>query len=167
MKIASVCSFLSVLLMLTHAASAQVIMPERNHQAGIDENVFGLGAFGGAATGIGLSFRHHLPSKLSYQIVGGIIKIDNRLSFDIGGEVQYDFLGTASGRFYFAGGAGYYYSGKDGNNAMKAPTRIGLGVGGEFAVTPGVHTELDLLFTFFNDGTILPLPQLGFHYYFY
>jgi len=42
-----------------------------------------------------------------------------------------------------------------------------LGVGGEFLVTPGLHATTELFFTYFTDGTILPLPQLGFHYYFY
>ncbi|MBI4536193.1 MAG: hypothetical protein HY708_07930, partial [Ignavibacteriae bacterium] len=144
-----------------------VVLPDKHQPTGLHDHVFGLGLFGGAATGFGLSFRHHLPGSFSYQLTGGIIKIDNRLSYDIGAEGQYDLVRTTSSRFFVAGGAGHYYSGKSGTNSLKAPTRYGFGVGGEFAMTPGLHTMVEALFTFFSDGTILPLPQLGFHYYFY
>ena len=145
---------------------AQVVLPEKS-PAGLSENVFGLGLFGGPATGLGLSFRHHLPSSLSYQITGGIIKASGLLRYDIGGEIQVDLARSASNRYFLAGGVGYYYSGASGTNEMEAPVRIGLGVAGEFAMTSGLQTTGEILFTFFSDGTVLPLPQVGFHYYFY
>jgi len=147
--------------------SAQVVLPDREAPAGLTENVFGLGLFGGPATGLGLSFRHHLPSPMSYQITGGIIRVEGRTSYDFGGEVQFDLARTASSRFFVGGGAGYYYSSRSGSNEMDAPARIGVGLGGEFAVSPGLHTTVEAMFTFFSDGTVLPLPQFGFHYYFY
>lgn len=148
------------------AANAQVVLPEKGQEPGLQENVFGLGVWGGPATGLGLSFRHHLPSQLSYMVTGGIIKVDEKLSYDIGVEAQFDLARGGTNRFFVAGGFGYYYSGKNGNE-MNAPTRVGAGIGGEFAVTPGMHMTIELMFTYFSNGNVLPLPQIGFHYYFY
>jgi len=163
--------YLTILaFMCAHSPSlhAQVVPPSKDRPPGLGESVFGLGLFGGPATGLGLSFRHHLPHSVSYQITGGIVNVSDRLSYDIGTELQYDLARSASNRFYVGGGLSYFHSSKTGGtNEMKAPGRLGLGVGGEFAVDPGIHTMLDLMFTYFTDGTILPLPQLGFYYYFY
>jgi hypothetical protein len=49
---------------------------------------------------------------------------------------------------------------------MEGPGRLGFGMGGELYASSGIHTTLELLFTYFDDGTVLPLPQLAFHYYF-
>ena len=153
------------LLLLTQESEAQVVLPETGQVASLNQSVFGLGLFGGAATGVGLSFRHHLPLKLSYQITGGVIKVDEQLSYAIGGEVQYDLIRTTASRFFAIGGGGYYYSGNN-RNEMDAPARVGLGVGAEVEVYSGIHLIGEVLFTYFTDGTILPLPQGGFFYYF-
>ncbi len=164
----TVCALIATtILSCSQGLQAQVILPEKGQQAGLNESVFGLGLTAGPTTGIGLSFRHHLPSEWSYQIAGGIIKLDERTSYDIGFGVQYDLVRGSTNRFFVGSGFGYYYSGKSNGNEMKAPTRLGLGVGGEFAVTPGLHTSVELFFTYFSDGTVLPLPQLGLYYYFY
>lgn len=158
--------FLSALLIVLFASSAcsQVVMPS-NQSTSIRQNVFGLGFFGGASGGIGLSFRHHLPSPLSYQITGGIIKIDGKLRSDFGMEIHYDLARGGGTRFFVAGGFGYYYSG-NGNNEMNSPTRGALGLGAEWVMSGGLHFLGEGMFTFFSDGTILPLPQIGFYYYF-
>jgi len=166
MKRHHVVSVLLLAFLIVSLASAQVVLPEKGQEPGLRENVFGLGLWGGAATGLGLSFRHHLPSQLSYMVTGGIVKVDEKLSYDIGVEGQFDLARSETNRFFVAGGFGHYYSGKN-ENRMDAPTRIGLGIGGEFAVTPGIHTTIELMFTYFSDGNVLPLPQFGFHYYFY
>lgn len=145
--------------------NAQVIMPS-SQSTSIHQNVFGLGFFGGASGGLGLSFRHHLPSPLSYQITGGIIKTDGKLRSDIGIEVHYDLARGSGTRFFVAGGFAYYYSGKDGNNELSSPTRGGLGLGGEWVMSGGLHFLAEGMFTFFSDGNIFPLPQMGFFYYF-
>jgi len=157
---------IALTLMTIFPASSQVILPEKGQEPALRENVFGLGLWGGPATGLGLSFRHHLPSQLSYMVTGGIIKVDDRLSYDIGVEAQLDLVRNSTTRFFAAGGFGYYYSGSS-VNTMEAPTRLGLGIGGEFAVTPGLHTSIEMIFTYFSNGDVLPLPQMGFHYYFY
>lgn len=145
---------------------AQVILPDRESAADMRRSVFGLGFSGGPATGVGLSFRHHLPSIVSYQVNGGIIKVDDRMSYSVGAEVQVDLSRSEAVRFFAAGGASYFYTGKTSHNDMEGPARFGIGLGGEFHAGSGIHSTLELLFTAFNDGTVLPLPQLGFHYYF-
>jgi hypothetical protein len=49
---------------------------------------------------------------------------------------------------------------------MQAPGRVGLGIGGEVMTTSGVHALAELVFCYFTDGTVLPLPQVGFYFYF-
>jgi hypothetical protein len=149
------------------ALRAQAVLPERGRDGGLRENVFGLGLAGGAASGMGLSFRHHLPGSWSYQVTGGIIKVDDKTSYAFGGELQYDLIRAAASRFFVGGGMGYYYSGKGSGNTLDGPGRIALGIGGELPVASGFHVSGELLFTYFTDGTVLPLPQFGVYYYFY
>jgi hypothetical protein len=161
---------LAVLLItggLALSARGQAVLPERGRDGGLRDNVFGLGFAGGAATGIGLSFRHHLPGSWSYQITGGIIKVDDKTSYAIGGEIQYDLVRASASRYFVGGGMGYYYSGRGRGNTIDGPGRLGLGIGGEILVAAGFHFSGELLFTYFTDGTVLPLPQVGMHYYFY
>jgi hypothetical protein len=167
MRINSMSALLLLLIIPCGMVRPQVILPEQRGETGLRENVFGLGLAVGAATGLGLSFRHHLPSSWSYQITGGIIKAGDRLMYAIGAELQYDLARTPSSRFFTGGGVGHYYSGKSDGNELKAPGRLGLGIGGEFAASPGLHGSASLMFTYFTDGTILPLPQIAIHYYFY
>ncbi len=148
-------------------APAQVVVPDRGQGTSMRTSVFGLGFAGGPATGLGLSFRHHLPSPFSYQIIGGVLKATDRLLYSVGGEVQYDLSRTPVMRFYAAGGMSYFFAGVSGNNEMKGPGRVGVGVGIESGLPSGFNVNADVLFTYFTDGTVLPLPQLGLHYYFY
>ena len=157
--------FAALTIVFVSLSNAQVVMPT-NQNAGISRNVFGLGFFVGASGGVGLSFRHHLPMALSYQVTGGIIKADGKMLSNIGFEVQYDLTRSEHARFFVGGAFGYYYSGKDGNNGMSAPTRGAIGIGGEWPMSGGLHFSGDVMFTFFSDGNVLPLPQVGVYYYF-
>lgn len=163
MRIAKLAVFL--IITCVSFSHAQVVMPS-NQSTSFRENVFGLGFFGGASGGLGLSFRHHLPAPISYQITGGIIKVDGKLRSAIGLELEYDLTRGGGTRFFVAGGVGYYNSGKDGKNEMTAPTRGGVGIGGEWLMSGGLHFLAEGMFTFFSDGTILPLPEVGIYYYF-
>jgi hypothetical protein len=156
-----------VMLVLAGIAHAQVVLPTGGNGRDLRQTVFGLGLFGGPAGGLGLSFRHHLPSAFSYQVTGGIIKVDDKLSYDFGFEGQYDLVRGGNGRFFAGAAASYFYSGRSGTNQMKGPGRVGLGVGGEIAAGLGFHATGELMFTYFTDGTVLPLPQLGLYYYFF
>lgn len=149
------------------AAQAQVSVSDYNHATPMRTNVFGLGFAAGPATGLGLSFRHHLPSQLSYQVIGGIIKATDRLYYSFGGELQYDLSRNQDVRFYAAGGASCFYSGEHGHNDMDAPGRCGIGIGAETSMRSGFNINGEILFTYFSDGVVLPLPQIGIHYYFF
>jgi hypothetical protein len=160
----------SILILIMSAvfsvsAYTQVLVGANQKADSFNRNVYGLGVSGGPASGIGISFRNHLPSKASYQIVGGIIKASGKISATIGAEFQYDLVRGSSTRLYFGPGVGYYYSGAD-KNTFKAPFRFGIGVGGEFNIKDALHASLEGMFIYHSDGTILPLPQIAFHYYF-
>jgi hypothetical protein len=145
---------------------AQVIVSERTDMR-YERQVFGIGLTAGPIDGAGISFRHHLPALFSYSVNAGIIKVDQNLHYAIGGDIQYDLARSTNGRYFLLLGIGYYYSGSTSTNEMKGPFRTGLGVGAEFAANGPLHVSLMGAFTFFSDGTILPLPQIGILYYFY
>jgi len=90
----------TALLLVFYAipARSQAVLPERGREGGLRENVYGLGLAVGACSGIGISFRQHFPGLVSYQLIGGIIKVDNQTSYAFGAELQYDFIrGRESG----------------------------------------------------------------------
>lgn len=163
------CTALAALILcfFSPALNAQAVLPERSGSAALRENVFGLGLAAGLVSGMGLSFRHHLPSVFSYQITGGIVKPGDRLNYTIGAEVQFDLVRSFASRFFVAGGAGFYYAGSTGHNELEGPGRVGLGLGGEVAAGGGFHASGELMFSYFTDGSVLPLPQIAIHYYFY
>jgi hypothetical protein len=152
--------------LLAPDANAQVIVGSAQKADNFAQNVYGLGFAGGAATGLGVSFRAHFPSRFSLQAVAGIIKDSERLSSSLGFQVQYDLVRGQKTRFYSGAGMSYFYSGS-GSNTLEGPFRFGLGIGGEFAIQDALSGSIEGMFTFFNDGVIVPLPQLSLHYYFY
>lgn len=145
---------------------AQVTTSGLSKAEGLSKSVYGLGLSAGWASGVGVSFRCHLPSKSSIQGVFGIIKTSNKLAMSIGGEYQYDFASGNATRFYGAGTLGYFYNGS-GRNESSGPFRIGAGIGGEFQVKNALHVAVEGIFVFFSDGRVIPLPQIAAHYYFF
>jgi hypothetical protein len=154
------------MLILVMQSPGQTRMPDRSQPTGFRDEVFGLGFFAGPAGGLGLSFRHHFRIPFSYQITGGIINADNRLLYDVGIEAQYDLSRSQLGRFFVAGGFSYFYSGDSRGNELSGPARMGLGGGGELGISPVLTGTIEVLFTYFSDGTVLPLPQVGIFFYF-
>lgn len=154
-------------LLFTASSLAQVSLPAQSQSVDLGKNVYGLGLSAGMASGFGVSFRHHLPSIVSYQIVGGIIKVDTMLLYDVGTQVEFDLARGPLARFYVGGGLGYFYSGGTEGNDLSAPFRAGLGVGGEWGNFEPFHLSADIMLTYFSDGTVIPLPQIGAHYYFF
>lgn len=147
-------------------SSAQVAVSDAKGEA-FGQTVHGLGFSGGPASGLGISYRYHFASKSSLQGIIGIFKPKSTDTFySFGAEFQQDLTRSGSARFFFAGASSYIYNGTGINN-YSAPFRAGLGLGGEFLVQDAVHFSFEGLFTYFSDGTILPLPQLAIHYYFY
>jgi len=154
------------IFLLINPITAQVVSPDRETKT-IDQSIFGLGFSAGVASGFGLSFRHHLPGDVSYQVVGGVIKADREVLYNIGGEFQYDFIRGESIRFFGGSALGVFYKGKSGHNDLRAPLRFGLGVGCEYSHGSPLHISSELLFTYFSNGDVLPLPQISLHYYFF
>ena len=158
---------ISMLLMLTVAGSAQVSVPTKDERSQFSQDVYGLGVSASVVSGFGLSFRHHLPSDMSYQLVAGVIKSGGNVIYNFGGEGQLDIARGEKTRFYACAGLGYFHSGSSGSNDLDGPFRVGAGIGGEWRNLDLVHISGGLLFTYFSDGTILPLPEVSVHYYFY
>lgn len=155
-----------MLVMVPYPLFSQVSVSGENRAAVFDKSVYGLGLAGGPASGVGISFRDHFPSKVSIQVIFGIIKDKVNTSMSAGAELQYDLIRGNTTRVYFGPGAGYFYTGSD-KNAFEAPTRVGIGVGGEFQIRDALHLSVEGMFVYFSDGTILPLPQASIHYYFF
>jgi len=157
-----------LLCLILVPAPAQVTMPDKASGQGVREQVFGLGFSAGFASGIGLTFRHHFPGKFSWEVTGGVIKVDQNVDYSVGGELQLDLDRGAASRFFATVGAGYFYAAPKGqSNTMKGPGRAGIGIGGEIPLGAGFHGAGKLMFTWFSDGTILPLPGAGIMYYFH
>jgi hypothetical protein len=156
-------------LLLASETHAQVNVSE----SGIEkprhfaENIFGVGLHGSLVSGLGLSFRQRFAgTAIAYQINGGIIKAGSSLYYDIGGELQFDLSGSEFDRIYVIAGGGYYYSG-NGKNDLSTPGRLGVGIGYEYAMTRQIGVSFGLLISgFLPNGDILPLPQIGIHYFF-
>jgi len=153
------------MVLLVSAGSAQVLT-EGQHTMEVTRSIYGLGLSAGVASGFGLSFRHHPPGFFSYQIVGGVIKVDDKTDYNIGGELQFDMTRGDRSRFFADASTGYFYSGNNGND-LAGPYRLGLGLGWEWGNFDPMNMSAELLFTYFSDGTILPLPQVALHYYFF
>lgn len=157
--------FLSFICIIFSSSSAQVAVPETESK-GMEASVYGIGLSAGVGSGFGLSFRHHLQSNFSYQLIGGVIKVDRKVSYNLGSELQYDFTRGQSTRFFGVGTIGYFYNG-DSKNEISGPLRLGLGIGGEFKIAEALNIGAEFLFIYFSDGNILPLPQFSLHYYFF
>jgi hypothetical protein len=145
---------------------AQVDVSNPRSSRSIETQVYGVGLAGGWISGTGFSFREHLPGRLSYQVTGGIIKVGDKLTYNVGVEPQYDLVIGETSRLFALLGLGYYYSGTSSNNDLSAPFRFGLGAGVEWNVSGGFHVTTACGVVYFSDGIILPVPQVGAHYYF-
>jgi hypothetical protein len=154
------------LLLVVSSSHAQVSTSELSNAEGLTKQVYGLGVSAGWASGIGLSFRSHLPSNVSVQGIFGIIKTSDNLSMSIGGELQYDLVRNKTARFFVGSAVSYFYDGVS-RNEVSAPYRFGAGIGGEFYVQGALHITLEGMFTIFSDGRVIPLPQIAAHYYFF
>ena len=147
-------------------AYGQVSVQGNQRAEDLGKNVYGLGISAGPASGVGISFRNHFASKISYQLVGGIIKSGDKTSSSIGGEFQYDLVRASKTRLYVGPSVSYFYSGT-GENTFAGPFRVGVGVGGELNVATAVNLTLEGVFVYYSNGDIAPMPQVACHYYFY
>jgi hypothetical protein len=157
---------LALTIALCTGALAQVDAPAQSRESSLRTGAFGLGLFASPAGGIGLSFRHHLPGRFSYQLTAGVLKSSSHVSYAVGGEFQYTLVREPGHRLFVAAATGYYYSGPPDRNDIEAPWRIGLGIGGELPIGGRFTLMGDLLFTYFSDGSLFPFPAGGVFYYF-
>ena len=167
-KIVSISVILCLMLSALNA-EAQInvsdsSVPKPKH---FSENVFGVGLHASLVTGLGVSFRHRLAgTAVAYQINGGILKLGAVSYYDVGGEFQFDLSGSDQDRVYVIVGLGYYYKGEL-VNSLSTPFRIGAGIGYEFPIAKQIGVSLGLtIMGFLPGGNILPLPQIGMHYFF-
>jgi hypothetical protein len=157
-----------VLLLVSFSVSSAQVTATNSKSENFNSGITGLGFSGGTASGVGVSFRYHSTTKASFQIVGGVFRPQTSETFgSIGFEYQHDLVRSNASRFFAAGASSYLFNGTGETNTYAGPFRAGAGLGGEFSIQEGVHFTFEALFTYFSDGTILPLPQLAFHYYFY
>jgi hypothetical protein len=154
-----------VLIFVSNSTS-QVTTTGLSNAEGLKTTVYGLGLAAGWASGLGVSFRAHLPSNSSVQAVFGIIKTSDKLAMCIGGEYQYDLVRGNATRFYIGPALSYFYHG-NGLNEVSGPFRVGAGIGGEFQIQQSLHIAVEGMFVFFSDGRVIPLPQIAAHYYFF
>jgi hypothetical protein len=154
------------LFFLLSISTAQVTTTGLSRAEDLSKPVYGLGISAGWASGVGLSFRSHLPSKSSLQGVFGIMKTSDKLFLCIGGEYQYDLVRNISTRFFAVTAISYFHNGVSANE-VSGPFRFGAGIGGEFQVQEAFHVSLEGVFVFFSDGRVIPLPQIAAHYYFF
>ncbi len=131
------------------------------------ENIFGIGLHASLVTGMGLSFRQRIANTaVAYQINGGILKLSSTFYYDFGGEFQFDLSGSDNDRIFLIAGLGYYYKGIS-TNDLTTPLRIGAGAGYEFSLARQIGVSFGLLImAFLPGGNILPLPQIGMHFFF-
>ncbi len=172
-----------VSLAFTGSATAQqqtvtpttVVVQPTEEDIFLTQDMWGVGVYGGLLSGIGLSGRYHPKGRVGIQLTAGAMKF-SELAYDVGAEGQFDFDSKGRSRFYGYLGLGFYYvekTTKDAatgtekkENKLDGPLRLGLGVAYEWAVSPKLIFNLNAAFTYFTDGTILPLPQAGLIYYF-
>ncbi len=155
-----------LLLLSLNSTQAQVAVANVKGDA-FGKSVYGLGFSIGPASGAGVSYRLHTEGKSSLQAVLGVFKPKNTDTFySFGVEFQQDLTRSSSARFFFGAASSYYYNGAGGNR-YDAPFRFGAGLGGEFLLQDAVHISFQGLLTYFSDGSILPMPQVAVHYYFY
>ncbi len=166
MKSRSIVLTVFLLTLAVTGGQAQVSASGLSRAEGMGQAVYGMGVAAGYSSGVGFSFRSHLPSKSSLQGIFGIIKTASTLYMSIGGEYQYDLVRGNQTRFFAVGSMGYFYRGSD-KNEVNGPFRIGAGIGAEFNLREAIHLTLAGQFVYASNHTVLPLPQVALHYYFF
>jgi hypothetical protein len=135
---------------------------------------FAVGANIGLLSGAGLAARVSFPGGFAAQLAFLPISVPGEkytTHFNIGGEAQYAFNRTSSGRLYALFGMGYYGTWSNQpdlkGNVIENPFRMGLGIGYEYFTSPNFVISLSGAITYFpNTSEFFPLPEVGFFYYF-
>ncbi|MBL0173856.1 MAG: hypothetical protein IPP94_01075 [Ignavibacteria bacterium] len=140
--------------------------PEDEANPFLSNDLWAVGIQAGVLSGYGLGVRFHPIGRFGGQLVGGGIKAGDVKTYSFGIEGQFDFDVMGRSRFYGYLGTGYYsYKGKDSVD-LNGPWRLGIGVAYEWSVSKKLIFNASGAITYFSDGTVLPLPQIGLWYYF-
>ncbi len=142
-----------------------------SEKTSVTENIFGFGLNANLATGLGFSFRHHLPLPLAYMVSGFAWKTGGGVFWDLGFQTELDLFVQEKTRFYGAAGFSYFYTDNSSDavvhDTYNGPTRIGAGVGIELGMGSTIGLAFNLMLTSFQPtGELLPLPSASVHYYF-
>lgn len=160
--------FLSVPAVLS--AQVDESTPESPLEEG-DDLYYAIGLQASLLSGAGLSGRMVIQDRYTIQLSTFIIALSSLTHFNVGVEGQYAFTKGSVGRLYGLLGSGYYLTTKSDTtkpgNRIAEPFRVGLGVGGDLLVSKNFAFDGSLAFHWFTaTGKVLPLPSVGFHYYF-
>jgi len=149
----------------------------------LSRSVFGIGAHFSPLSGAGVSFRHHLPGRLSYMLTGYVYKASDEITYNIGLELQYDIFIRERVRFYALAGVSHWYDVMRetaynditnstytymGSNTFGGPDRLGAGIGLETNLI-GESLCLSIsgaLVSFQPTGDLIIYPAGAIHYYF-
>lgn len=132
---------------------------------------YGIGLNASLLSGAGLSGRAIFDNRFGVQLSTFVLALSDLTHFNIGLEWQYSFTQGEVGRLYGLAGMGYYLTTKSDTakpgNRIAEPFRLGMGVGGDLYMIGDLAVDGSLAFHWFTaTGKVLPLPSIGFHYYF-
>ncbi|MDT8325258.1 MAG: hypothetical protein RRA94_14190 [Bacteroidota bacterium] len=139
---------------------------------------WGVGAQAGLMSGMGVGVRFHPQGRFGVQLAGGAIAGEKTVA-SVGFEGQFDLDWRNRSRFFVFAGMGYYTNGEDEltvadgtweegkeDPRLVSPFRAGLGLGYEWDISNTLIFTANIAFTYFSEGTFLPLPQVGLYYMF-
>jgi hypothetical protein len=140
---------------------------------------WGIGAQAGLMSGMGVGVRFHPLGRFGVQLAGGAISGGEGLAGNVGIEGQYDFDWRDRSRFFGFIGMGLYTNGEEEltvaagtweqgkeDPRLDSPFRAGVGLAYEWDISNTLIFSASVAFTYFSEGTFIPLPQVGLYYLF-
>lgn len=134
---------------------------------------YGVGMNASLYSGAGLSGRVMFPQGVGAQLSFFAISIGGYTHFNVGAEGQYSFIRKRDHRLYGVLGMSLYSSVErddttDRGNVVANPFRLGLGVGYEWFPGEDFAMHIAGALTYFPETKeFLPIPGIGFHFYFH
>ena len=170
------CSLLFLFCVVSGLRAQTTTPPAPAPGAVVDEEfyyqpAFGIGLNVGLVSGAGISGRGTFPGGFVAQGTFFVMTLSDWTHFNIGGEVQYSLIRNPDWRLYSLLGMGYYSSTTDDTtkpgNQIANPFRTGLGIGYEWFVGRQFVVSIAGALTYFpKTGEVLPIPEIGFFFYF-
>ncbi|MBI5647158.1 MAG: hypothetical protein HY962_09530 [Ignavibacteriae bacterium] len=154
-------------LMLAPFVSAQTSDPgtaDANPFA--TKDLWAAGVHAGFLSGMGLSARFHPQGRFAVQLTGGGFKSGKVSTYSFGLEGQFDFDNVGRSRFYGYLGTGLYSWKDNGTEKLDGEWRAGIGLAYEWEVSKKLIFCANGAITYFSDGSVYPMPQIGLFYYF-